>query len=222
MSELSNEFLVYLPERYYIDDILKYYPIIAADLDVANLEELIKFLWLCTPIAAFEFNYLVIAFTNKENQIIPDGLKVPMEVLNVLKVAIETNDEGLTQTISPPFPEEIGKQFLGCFAKRYELGSHVPTGYEGIDNIAELLWKYSCSVKELSSESDSDYLLSIKNELQRKVFSSLESFKNKMPVNEYTKLTEICEATFNGIPFDDIQLNNFNNKLISKVLEYSR
>ena len=217
LKSLSEEFSISYPERYYHDGILMYYPIITLDLDVLNPEALIKLLYLCTPITAFGFDYLVIASSNKQNQII-HGLKVPMKLLNDLKVAIETEDEELIQTISPPFPEEIGKQFLDCFTEQYDLFVHTPSEYEGIDSILELLWKFSRSSKELSSESDVDYLTSIKKHLEEKVFNELKTFNNKIPDDEYRELTQVCEVTFSGSPFDDTQLNDFNNKLISRAL----
>ena len=179
LSSLSEEFIISYPERYYHDGILKYYPIIAADLDATNPEALIKFLYLCTPITAFEFDYLVISCSNRQNQIIPNGLKVPMKFLNGIKAAIDMEDEEAMQQLSPPFPEEISQPFLNCFAQQYELFSPVPTGYEGIDSILELLWKFSRSSKELFSESNSDYLALIKKELEEIVFNSLKTFKNK-------------------------------------------
>jgi len=220
LNSLSEEFSIFYPERYYHDGILKYYPIITLDMDVMNPKALIKFLYLCSPITAFEFDYLVIASSNKQNQII-HGLKVPMKLLNDLKIAIETEDEELIQTISPPFPEKIGKQFLNCFTEQYNLFVHTPSEHKGIDSILESLWKFSRSSKELSSESDVDYLASIKKLLEEKVFNELKTFKNKIPDNEYHELTQICEVTFSGSPFDDTQLNDFNNKLITRALARS-
>lgn len=217
LNSLSEAFSISYPERYYNDDILKYYPIITYDLDILNPEELIKFLYLCSPMTIFGFNYLVVASSNKQNQII-HGLKVPMKLLNELKVAIETEDEELIQRVSPPFPEEIGKQFLDCFAEEYDLFVYTTSEYKGIDSILELLWKYSRSSKELYSESDVDYLENIKKALKEKIFNELKSFKNKIPNDEYYELTHVCEATFSGSPFDDIQLNDFNNKLILRAL----
>lgn len=220
LSDLSQKFSIFFPHRYYHDGILKYYPIITMDLDVLDSEALIKFLYLSTPITEFNFDYLVIAYSNKQKQIV-HGIKVTMNFLKNLKTALETEDENLIKTISPPFPEEIGKQFLDCFTEQYDLFVHTPSGYEGIDSILELLWEFSRCSKELFSESDKDYLASIKKRLEEKVFNELKTFKNKVPDDEYHELTQICEATFSGSPFEDTQLNNYYNKLISRALARS-
>jgi len=221
LSDLSQEFSIFFPERYYHDGILKYYPIITMNLDVMDSEALIKFLYLCTPLTEFNFDYLIIACCNKQKQIV-HGIKVTMNFLKNFKTAIETEDEELIKTISLPFPEEIGKQFLDCFIEQYDLFVHTPSGYEGIDSILELLWEFSRCSKELFSESDVDYLASIKKCLEEKVFNELKTFKNKVPDDEYHELTQICEATFSGSPFDDTQLNNYYSKLISRALASSK
>ena len=218
LSELSQEFLISFPEHYYRDDILKYYPIVTIDLDVMYSDDLIKFLYLCTPITKFNFDYLVIACSNKQKQIV-HGIKVTMNFLKNLKVAFETRDEGLMKTISPPFPEKIGKQFLDCFSEQYTLRVHSASIYEGIDHILEMLWEFSQSSRELLAESDLDYMEFIRKDLENKVFCSLENYKNKIPDDEYMELVQLCKDTFNGSHFDDIQLNDFNNKLISRALE---
>jgi len=217
LKNLSEEFSISYPDRYYHVGILKYYPIVTLDLDVLSPEALIKLLYLCTPITAFGFHYLVIASSNKQNQIIY-GLKVPMKLLNDLKIAIETEDEELMQTISPPFPEEISKQFLDCFTEQYHLFVHPSSEYEGVESILELLWKFSRSSKELSSESDVDYLTFIKKHLEEIVFNALKTFKDRIPDDEYRELTQVCEVTFSGSPFDDTQLNDFHNKFILRAL----
>jgi hypothetical protein len=220
LSDLSQEFSVSFPEQYYHDGILKYYPIITMDLDFMDPEANTKFLYLCTPIAEFNFDYLVIACSNKQKQIV-HGIKVTMSSLKNFKTAIETEDEELMKAISPAFPEEIGTQCLDCFSEQYTLRAHSASVYDGIDHILEMLWEFSQSSKELSAESDLDYMELIRKDLEEKVFCSLENYKDKIPNDEYIELVKLCKDTFNGSHFDDIQLNEFYNKLISRALACS-
>jgi hypothetical protein len=71
----------------------------------------------------------------------------------------------------------------------------------------------------LTAESDSDYLTSIEKDLKAKIFSLLKKYENQMSYIDFCKLTQICEDTFKGKPFEDVELNAFNNKLITRALE---
>ncbi|RKN84040.1 hypothetical protein [Paenibacillus ginsengarvi] len=219
LNGLSEDFLLTYPVKYYNDGILKFYPIIVDNLDITNPEVLMNFLYLCTPIASMDYSYLVIANKNKQSQIIHNGFRVPIQFLKDLKVAVDTEDEELIQSLSPPFPEEIAKQFLDCFEQKYELFIPARSEYEGVDSILELLWAYSRSRKELTADSDSKYLSSIESDLKEKIISLLKKIENQMPYNDFCELTQICDDTFKGSTFDDNKLNAFNKKLITRVLE---
>jgi hypothetical protein len=218
LSALSEDFLLTYPVKYFNDGILKFYPIIVDNLDITNPEVLLEFLYLCTPIANLDYSYLVIANKNKQSQIFPSGLRVPIQYFKDLRVAVDTGDEELIQKLTPPFPEEIGQQFLDCFEQKYELFIPSLSKYEGVNSILELLWTFSRSKKELIAEFDSDYQSSIEKNLKVKIFSLLKKIENQMPYNDFCELTQICEDTFMGKLFEDGELNSFNNKLIAKDL----
>lgn len=219
LADLSEQFLLTYPIKYYYDGILKFFPLVVDNLDVTSPEILINFLYLCTPITSLDYDYLVIAIKNKQNQINPHGLRVPIQFLKDFKVAVDTENEELMQKLSPPFPEEISQQLLDCFNQKYELLTPIRSEYEGIDGILELLWAYSRSKKELITESDSKYLVSIEKHLKERIYCLLKKSENQLPYDEFYELTQICEDTFNGKTFDDDDLNAFNNKLITKALE---
>lgn len=219
LGRLYEEFPLTYPEKYYSEGILKFYPIIVDNLNVVNPEALFKFLYLCTPISSLDYSYLVVANKNKQGQIIPNGLKISIQFLKDLKVAADTENEELIQKLSPPFPEEITQKYLDCFEQKYQLFIHTRSEYEEVDSILELLWALSRSRRELTAESDSDYLSSIESNLKEKIYSLLKKVESQMPCNDLRELTLICEDTFKGNPFDDIELNAFNNKLITKALE---
>lgn len=219
LSGLSEDFFITYPEKYYNDGVLRFYPIIADNLDMTNPVMIVNFLYLCNPFASLDYNYLVVAYKNKQNKIMPRGLKIPNQFLKELKVAIDTEDEELMQKLSPTFPEEIAQQFLDCFEQKFELFIPICTGYEGLDTIFELLWAFSRAQKELTAESDSNYLQIIEENLKKKVFSLLKIYETKITYHDFHELVKICEDTFKGNTFGEVELNACYNKLISKTLE---
>lgn len=219
LNSLAEEFLITFPKKYYYEGILKFYPIIIDRLETTNYEMLLKFCYLCTPIGSLNYDYLVVASNCKEGKIMKSGLKLSSNFLNDLKTAIDTEDEGLIEKLSPPFPEEIAQQFLDCFEQQYEIFMPSSSGYEGIDHILELLWAYSIFQKELIEEYDFEYRTSIQNNLKEEILNLVKNFENKISYDDFSELTQLCENTFKSNSFDDVELNIFNNKLISKSLE---
>lgn len=219
LNGLSKEYSITYPEEYYYEGILKFYPIIADNLDITNSEKLLRFLYLCTSITELDFDYLVIASRNCKSQVMPNPLRVSMQFLRDYQTAIDTENEELIQNLSLPFPVEITPQFLGCFKQDEELFIPVRSGFEGIDLIAELLWAFSKAQKELVDKEDLEYLTLIENSLKTEVLNLLKSFEYQIPHNDFCELSQLCDDTFRGIEFDDIKLNDYNNKIISKAIE---
>jgi hypothetical protein len=222
LNGLSEEHSITYPEKYYFEGILKFYPIIVDNLDMTNSEILIKLLYLCTTITTFDYDYIVIASRNCKGQIMPNALRVSMQFLKDYQTAIDTENEELIQKLSLPLPVEISSQFLECFKQYEELFVPILSGYEGIDRIAELLWAFSKTQKELIDKEDFEYLTLIKNNLKTEILSLLKSFEYQIPNNDYCELFQLCNDTFRDSEFDNVKLNNFNNKLISKALELIR
>lgn len=219
LSSLAEEFSITFPKEYYYEGILKFYPIIIDTLDMTNSEMLLKFLYLCNPIVSLNYDYLVLANKNHQGQIMPSALKVPMQFLNDLEIAIVTEDETLMEKLSPPFPVEISQRFLDCFEQQYELFMPSYSGYEGVDSILELLWAFSKSKNELYDECDFEYLTSIEKNLTEEILSLLKNFEKQISYYDFCELAQLCENTFKGNLFGDVELNVFYNKLVSKALE---
>lgn len=215
LSSLAEEFLITYPDKYYYEGILKFYPIIIDNFDITNLETQLRFLYFCNPIAALNYDYLTVASKNKEGQINPSGLRIPTQFLKDLKTAIDTDDVSLMEKLSPPFPEEISQRFLDCFEPRYAILMPTNVNYEGRNRILELLWAFSKSKKELIDESDYEYLTSIEKNIKKEVLNLLKDTKKQIPYDDFCELTELCENTFEGSSFGDIELNVIYNKLIS-------
>ncbi len=215
LNQLEENYDVSFPVDYYSVGILKYYPIIANNLNVEDPEELIKFLYLCSSITSIDYNYLVIAVTSEINQVIPNGLKVPYRFLEDLRIAIDEEDGEMIDKLSPPFPEEISQQFLNCFKEEVNLVELPPSPYEGLDSVFELLWSYSKSRDILVDKSDSEYLSGILVEYEKKITNLLKEFEDKILAKEYADMKEVCDDVCKGKSFGDIELNIWNNKLIS-------
>jgi hypothetical protein len=221
LSSLTEERCITYPKQYYCEGILKLYPIIVGNLDMTDVELLMKFLYHCAPIAELDYDYLVVACMNGHGEIMPNGLKIPNIFLKNLKIAIDTKDSTLIEQISPPFPGEITMHILDCFEQRYEIFTTINTGYEGIDRILELLWAFSKSQKELADESDSGYRKFTESILEIEILDILKSFESQIPHNDFCELSKLCNDVFKGNKFDDAKFNVVYDKLNTKVIEQS-
>lgn len=214
LNQLEENYDVFFPVAYYSVGILKYYPIIANNLNLEDSEEVIKFLYLCSSITSIDYNYLVIAVTSDINKVLSTGLKVTYNFLDNLRVAIDEEHGEIIKRLSPPFPEEISLNFLNCFGEKVNLEKLPTSVYEGIDSIFELLWSYSISRDILVNKSDSEYLSSILVGYEDKITKLLKKFEGKIPAKEYLDMKQVCDDIYNGGSFGDVELNNYNNKLI--------
>lgn len=219
LNELEKKFNVTFPVDYYHVGILKYFPIIANDLNIQNPEDLMSFLYLCTFVTLIDndYTYLVIAVSSETNQVMPNGFRVMIKFLEKLKVAIEEDDENLMEEISLPFPEEISQKFLNCFEEKMKLIKLPTSPYEGIDRIFELIWSYSTSRDILVDKFDSGYLSGMLFEHKVKITNLLKKYEERIPIRDYKDIEQLCNDVYNGEVFGDAELNLWNNKLISWV-----
>ena len=215
LNQLEENYDVLFPVDYYSVGILKYYPIIANNLNVEDPEELIKFLYLCSAITSIDYNYLVIAVTSEINQVIPNGLKVPYNFFEDLRVAIDEEDVEMMESLSLPFPDKISPNFLKCFEEEVNIVELPISPYEGIDSVFELLWSYSVSRDILIDKSESEYLSSILRGYEEKITNLLKEFDGKLPTKEYVAIKQVCDDVYKGRSFCDVELNNEINKLTS-------
>lgn len=215
LNQLEENYDVLFPVDYYSVGILKYYPIIANNLNVEDPEELIKFLYLCSAITSIDYNYLVIAVTSEINQVIPNGLKVPYNFLEDLRVAIDEEDVEMMGRLSLPFPDKISPNFLKCFEEEVNIVELPISPYEGIDSVFELLWSYSVSRDTLIDKCESEYLSSILRGYEEKITNLLKEFDGKLPIKEYAAIKQVCDDVYKGGSFGDVELNNEINKLTS-------
>lgn len=216
LNNLAEHFEVTYPTKYYTEGILKFYPVIIDNLDMTDSAVLISMIYLCTPIIEFEYDYLVVASKNLENQIVTTGLRIPVRFLSDFKIAIETENEDLMQKLSPPFPEEVKQEFLQCFEQQYDLFSPNQSAYGEVGEILELLWAFSIYQNELIEEYDAEYLKSKKESLQEEVNQKLKKVKDSIAYQSFCEIVQLCDETFKGSFFDEDMLNIFYTKLLSE------
>lgn len=207
LKELEENYDVIFPVNYYLEGLLKHYPIIVNDLKFEDAQELIKFLGFCTDIISIDYNYVVIAFISEINQVNSKGLKVSYKFLKDLRNAIDKDDDNMMNNLESPFPEKISTKFLKCFKEDLNLVEFPILLYEGIDIIFELLWCYSISRDILVDKYDSKYLSHILVEYENKITDLIKEFEGRIPEKEYAYIIKICTDVYDGKSFGDAELN---------------
>ncbi len=76
-----------------------------------------------------------------------------------------------------------------------------------IGEIAQELWVYSKNCELLSADEDNIYLTHILTEIKKKIRSVLYEVKRNLPSEIYNDLNVLCEMTYKGKAFDDVELN---------------
>ncbi len=218
LSGISVKHSIIFPDRYYYEKTLSYYPVVVSNLDTYNGSLLTELLCQCIPFADFEFDYLVLLEMNDQGKILQTALKVPKSLLKKLKEAIDNNDTSQLEELTPPYLIEISSQMLGCFDNQFEVHNPIFTGYEGVDNIAELLWAYSKSREILTKEIESEYWNKTEHNYRKEVLKILESIIQKIPKNDYDRISNQCHDVFDGNLFDDVSFNSFFNELATKLM----
>lgn len=219
LNGLSANHSVIFPKKHYYIGILSYYPIIANDLNVTDGTLLMEFLCQCTPFSELDYDYLVLVFRNDQGQITPSTLKIPKDFLKKLKTAFDTEDASLLEQLAPPFPEEVTTAVLDCFEHQYEIFKPIISGYEGIDRISELLWAFSKSREELRDDSNIEYRKQLESIYRTEILDLLKTFESRIPQDEHSKISQLCDEVFYGLKFDDVSFNAFYDKLTAKALE---
>lgn len=215
LSDLSTTYTIIHPGQYFFDGILSYYPIIVNDFDMADGDELLHLLYMCTPFAELEYDYLIVLCCNEPNSIIPNGLKIPKRFFEKLKEAIESDDAPLMNELVPPFPVEVTSQILDCFDNKYNVAKPNISEYGNIVRIGELLWALSKSRQMLIYSQDNKYSDIIEKKYKDEILKLLADINNKIVRNYFCEISNLCKAVFAGEKFLDVELNVFYDNLIS-------
>lgn len=218
LSDLSAAYSISFPKDYFFDGILSKYPIVVNNFDLTDSDKLMHLLYLCTPFAELEYDYLLLLFCNKPNVLIPSGLKIPKKFLGTLKQCVENDDESLVDELGLPFPIEVTSQIVDCFANVYDVEKPAVTGYENVDRVGELLWAFSKSRQVLTNYQDEAYFISIEKKYKDEILKLLSDISDKIVDEHFTEISNICKAVFEGDEFLDVELNAFYNNLNSLCL----
>jgi hypothetical protein len=219
LSDLSAAYSISFPKHYFFDGILSQYPIIVNNFDMTDGDKLLHLLYLCTPFAELEYDYLILLCCNKPNILIPNGLKIPKRFFETLKQAVENEDESLINELTPPFPVEVTSQMVNCFANRYDVEKPAVTGYENVDRVGELLWALSKSRQVLIDNQNAKYFNIIEKKYKDEILKLLGDINSKIADKHFTEISNICKTVCEGEEFLDVELNAFYNNLISICLD---
>lgn len=218
LSGLSATYSISFPKDYFFDGILSKYPIVVNNFDLTDSDKLMHLLYLCTPFAELEYDYLLLLFCNKPNVLIPSGLKIPKNFLGTLKQCVENDDESLVDELGLPFPMEVTSQIMDCFANVYDVEKPTVTGYENVGRVGELLWAFSKTRQVLTNYQDEAYFISIEKKYKDEILKLLSDISDKIVDVHFTEISNICKAVFEGDEFLDVELNAFYNNLNSLCL----
>lgn len=217
LSELSALYSIVFPTLYFYDGILSHYPIIVNDFDMTDDDNFLHFLYLCTPFAELEYDYLILLCCNRPNSLAANGFKVTKRFLETLKQVVENDDESLANELAPPFPVEVTSQMVNCFANSYNVEKIAVTRYEKVDLVGELLWAFSKSRQVLICNEDVMYRSVIEEQYKVKILKILGIIENKISRNYFLEISDLCENVFEGQNFSDEELNLFYNKLMKVI-----
>lgn len=215
LSDLSTTYSISFPKHYFFDGILSQYPIIVNNFDIKDGDKLLHLLYLCTPFAELEYDYLILLCCNKPNILNAYGLKFPKRFFEIIKQAVENDDESLINELTQPFPVEVTSQMVNCFSNEYDVEQPAVTGYENVDHIGELLWALSKSRQVLIHNQDANYFNIIEKKYKDEILKLLRDIKSKIADKHFAEISNICKNVFEGEEFLDVKLNKFYNNLLN-------
>lgn len=219
LMELKSKFSIHFPDKFYTKEILRYYPIIVDNFDITSQSNFTELFKGCISFADAPFDYLVILFVNQSGKINPTAFQIPKQMVVGFKNAIESEDCSLLDKLTPPYPVDVTKQIIDCFAEKNYLLEKNVVGELPIGDIAEELWIYSKSLELLAEPQDADYLaIEIKN-IQDSINQIFMSLKDKICSEDIDWLTGICRDVFSGKKFDDSMFNNVIQHFIQPEIE---
>lgn len=218
---LKSKYLIHFPDKIYTIDMLRYYPIIVDNFDMASESNLTEWLLGCIAFSDAPFDYLVILSANEFEEINSAALQFPRQMLVDVKKAIESENYSSLDKLLHPYPVDVTAQMLDCFSEKYDLPEKKVTDVDEfpIGDIAEELWIYSKSVELLTEPEDACYLADQTQDIQPNIAEMLRLLKNKLPFKDVDWLIEICDNVFSGEKFDDIMFNNVIEHFIQKKIE---
>lgn len=169
-------------------------------------------LWLYSiPFADTEFDYLVIAFSEKESFVNSMCLQFPVRMLKEIKQAIEDEDSERLESVSYPYPVDTTETMLECFDHTYRISPPAHTNPQAtrVGDIAEELWIYSKLNAFLLENDDKEYYKDQQMIIWNSIKKHQEHLVNVLTHEKSMALDSIIESVHKGEPFENPELNNF-------------
>lgn len=199
------------PVKAYYSGILQYYPIILKDIDTTDENAMGK-LWLYSiPFADADFDYLVIAFSEKESFVNRMCLQFPVRMLKEIKQAIEDEDSERLESVSYPYPVDATETMLECFDHIYRILPLPQTDPQAttVGDIAEELWIYSKLNTFLLENDDKEYCKDQQMIIWDSIKKHQKQLLNVLTHEKSAALDSIIKGVHKGETFDNPELNNF-------------
>lgn len=212
-EDCEEEYEIKFPTKVYYDVALSYYPIIVKNVDLTDEIEIRKLILDTISFSNSDYDYLVILFADSDNQVMPQALQINKRTFETLHKCLETEDETILESLTPPYPVEITDQTCLCFDESIsikEKDENPVLSYIG--DIGEELWVYSKTKQILSSDKDENYLRQCLDEVKANIEKMLKEIEGNLPEHIVFSIKELTENVFNGMEFGDKEFNDFINK----------
>ena len=212
-EDCEEEYEIKFPTKVYYDGALSYYPIIVKNVDLTDEIEIRKLILDTISFSNSDYDYLVILFADSDNQVMPQALQINKRTFETLHKCLETEDETILESLTPPYPVEITDQTCLCFDESIsikEKDENPVLSYIG--DIGEELWVYSKTKQILSSDKDENYLRQCLDEVKANIEKMLKEIEGNLPEHIVFSIKELTENVFNGMEFGDKEFNDFINK----------
>ncbi|MCY6482817.1 hypothetical protein OW763_00395 [Clostridium aestuarii] len=200
-------------------------PILIKNFDVENEQEINSLLINLVSTFEVKIHYIYILMCNKYGRVERNGLSISKLSLEKLKTCIETEDESMIEDIIPALPIVITEDVLKCFSnKLYLEKEQVNSQLEDIDTLYLLLWEYSQYAKNISSQNSAEktYLASLQKNKKCEIEILFEKIKNVSPTYFIKTINDLKIKVINqNYYFDDVELNNCINEIISYISEWN-
>lgn len=209
-ESMQHEYDAVFPTRVYEDEIFKSYPIILKAFDLTNEEMMQNFIVNSVAFAESSFDYLIVLICNDENYILPMALKFPKRFFETVHEILISGDQNVKNSFMTPYPVDVTPEMMKCFDYDMELQPQNINPYiHNIGDIGEELWVYSKIRELLHDEEDKIYCAYELKKVMDKIDIMQKEVQDHLDLEIANQMNELCSAVYSGDLFDDVQLNEF-------------
>lgn len=213
LINLSLEFNIIFPKKDIDDKILSSYPIIVSGVDPTDVSRMLNILYKSINFLETDYDYLIILFNTKENNIFNLGYKVTRKLLENIKNEVEGIEIISDEETAILFPIEVTEKIMDSFNNKYKVYYKQTNNLDIIYEVGELLWAIS-TFREFSQYNDMQYLDKELKEYKITINENLEKIEDDFSNDIYQNVVRICNEVFEGKIFSNQDLNIFINYII--------